>query len=253
MRLTPILATTSAVAVALPMAASAQSFETEVMTLPEWQQDYDALHEGVSIDSLLEADVVGREGEDIGDVENVVFDEAGNVASLIAEVGGFLELGDTHISVPWSEVSVGDDDDMVAVPVTEESVGDYSLFADDGVPADQAGEEVRQVEGHNVGLVETGPRAWRATEFIGDYARIREGEGYANYGYVYDLIVQDGAIASVVVRPDVTWAGGRGDFAFPYYGYDYGWNPGSEYYDIPYDEGQVAQIEALDYGRFDGP
>ena len=252
MQLQAILATTAAVALT-PLAATAQEFEAEVEPLLEWQGDAGDLYQGASVDTLLEADVVGDDGEEIGSVENVLFDTEGNVLSLVAEIGGFLEMGDTHVSVPWGEVEVGEDAETVAVPVTQDTVEEYSLFTDERVTAGEADEAIQQVEGDNPGLVDTGPRVWRASEFIGDYARIQDGgDGYVNYGYVSDLIVQDGAITSAVVRPDVTWGGARSAFAFPYYGYDYGWTPGSAYYDIPYDEGEVAQIERLDYGQFDG-
>ena len=98
----------------------------------------------------------------------------------------------------------------------------------------------------------TGPRAWRATDAIGDFARLKDGDGYANYGYVDDLIIRGGEIAAVVVSPDVgVGAAAPGVYAYPYYGYDYGWDPGLNTYDLPYDREEVGALEPFDYERFD--
>ena len=49
----------------------------------------------------------------------------------------------------------------------------------------------------------------------------------------------------MVVSPDVAWGGG-GYYAYPYYGYDHGWNPGREFYDLPYERTEVEALEPLD-------
>ena len=53
------------------------------------------------------------------------------------------------------------------------------------------------------------------------------------------------------MRPDVSWDGTRGLYAYPYYGYGYGWNPGLGYYDLPYGQEDVAAMEPFDYERFE--
>jgi sporulation protein YlmC with PRC-barrel domain len=248
-----ILAAT-ALSVALPGAVLAQEagdaqVEAEIIALPEWS--YDELYaDGVSVDDLLEADVVGPTGEEIGAVENVIFDAEGGVLSIIAEIGGFLEIGDTHINVPWDRVEVGAEGDNVVVPVTQETVEEYSLFADPIITAFEASEDIEAVEGDNAGVALTGPRAWRATELIDDYARLRDGDGFANYGYVDDLVIRNDELAAVVVRPDVGW-GAPGLYAYPYYGYGYGWYPGLAYYDLPYDREAVGAIEPFEEEELD--
>ena len=93
------------------------------------------------------------------------------------------------------------------------------------------------------------PRAWRASELIGDYARLRDGNAYGDYGYVSDLILRDNKVAAVVVQPRAGY--GPGYRAYPYYGYPYGWNAGSPYYDMPYTEDDILDAEPFDYDRFE--
>ena len=51
-----------------------------------------------------EASVYGPTGEDIGSVENLVIGAEGRLLGIIAQVGGFLSIGDTHVFVPWEQL-----------------------------------------------------------------------------------------------------------------------------------------------------
>lgn len=237
---------TAALALSLPTLAAAQEdIQADVVPLSGWNHD-DLYAGGISVKELMDADVNGPTGEDIGDVENVLFDQSGNVLSIVAEVGGFLEIGDTHVNIPWDQVQVTEGGDEVAIPVTQEAVEDYTLFTDPIVTRGEAVTDIEQVSGDNAGVVGTGPAVWRATEVIGDYARLKDGDGWANYGYVSDLILHDGKIAAVVVGPDVTW-GRPGLYAYPYYAA--GWHPGSEFYDLPYERAEADALEPFDPDR----
>ena len=144
-----------------------------------------------------------------------------------------------------SPIKIGADENSVVIPLTQETIEDYSLFADPALGAQEASATIQEVEGDNAGVAVTGPRAWRAAELIGDYARLKDGDGWANYGYVDDLIVRDGQIAAVVVSPDVRWRS-PGLYAYPYYGYGYGWHPGLGYYDLPYDRQETSSVKPFD-------
>lgn len=218
-----------------PVSTSAQ--QVEVIPLSEWRYD-EFVGSSWSVEELMdEAEVYGAGGEEIGDVENIVFSENGSILSLIAEVGGFIDIGDTHVSVPWEQVDVSDDLDRIDVPISEENVEDYSLFGEYGYLTAQETQQ-SQVVGDELRV---GPRAWKATDLMGDYARL---EDAVNYGYVDDLLVSmDGQLEAVVVEPDVGVGGGP--YALPYYGYRYGWDPALDFYDVPYAEAEIAELEPL--------
>lgn len=135
--------------------------------------------------------------------------------------------------------------DGIIVPVDEDSVGDYAFEQYVFSAETAAAETVARVDDADV------MRGWRVSEPIGGYARIQDGDIYSNYGYVSDLILRDGQVAAVVVQPDTAY--GTGYRAYPYYGYDAGrgWDAGSPYYDMSYDEQEVGEVEEFDYERFE--
>ena len=216
----------------------------EIIRLADWRYD-DLYGPGVSVEEMMDdMDVYGPGGDDIGEVDDVVFGSNGRVLAIIAEIGGLWDIGDTHVSIPWDMIEVSADN--VVVPVTEDTVGDYSLFARDYITADGAAQYIREVDDGWFDDTETGPYSWRASELIGEYARLAPGgaEVAQNYGYVNDLIIVDGALSATVVSPDVGWGAG-GSYAYPYTGY----RPGTQYYDLPYDETEARELEPFEYNR----
>lgn len=93
------------------------------------------------------------------------------------------------------------------------------------------------------------PRPGRASELIGDYTRLREGDAYGNYGYVSDLVPRDNKVAAVVVQPRAGY--GPGYRAYLNYGYGNSWDADCPYYDMPHTEDDVRDAEPRDYDRFD--
>lgn len=244
------LATTALATTGMP--AIAQTLEADqIVALEDWDPD-ELYTGGLSVERLMdEFEVYGPTGDDIGSVENVLIGADGRVLSIIAQVGGFWDIGDTHVNVPWDQVEIGADE-RVVIPVTEETVDDYSVFADEVISAIDATGSVEVVDDD----VEPVGRVWRATDLIGDYARLRQDTGYANYGYVNDVLIRNGEVAAVIVNPDVgMWREEGvydGPYAYPYYGYGYGWNPGANYYDLPYARDEVAGMEPFEYDRLGG-
>jgi sporulation protein YlmC with PRC-barrel domain len=243
---TSILLTGSALVVALAAAAIAQeNIEAEIVPLADW--GYDELYaDGISVEEMLDADVNGPTGDDIGDVENVLFDEDGRVLSVIAEVGGLLEIGDTHVNIPWERISAAAFDDGIEIDLTQEAIEEFTLLTDEYVTVEDTS-EVQEVGGDNAGVVATGPQVWRATDVIGDTARLREdGEAHADYGYVDDIIIRGEEIAAVVVGPGAG-LGAADYYAYPYYSF----RPGPGYYDLPYTEAEVEGLEPFDEEAFE--
>ncbi|ORE94018.1 PRC-barrel domain-containing protein [Aurantimonas sp. 22II-16-19i] len=232
--------TTSGNASNSPMASSRNR---EVVSLPDWHPDVTGANVQ-SIEALIDEDVIDANGEDIGDVENVMFDAEGKAVSIVAEVGGVWDIGDTHVSIPWSDLEFSGNG--VIVPVTEDTIDEFSLFETETLGADTAASQVTELEGGWFSDVDTGPRVWRAAELIDDYARYQDDSRWNNYGYVDDILVDNGSISAVVVRPDRSYGGNNGLFAYPFYGYDYGWSPGLANYDLPYDRSTLDAREPME-------
>ena len=54
-----------------------------------------------------------------------------------------------------------------------------------------------------------------------------------------------------MIQPNAAFGGGYR--AYPYYGYGagYGWDAGSPYYDMPYGEQEVSELDEFEYERFE--
>lgn len=226
--------------VAATEAGSTNTLDAEVISLNDWTYD-DLYASGFSAEDFIdEMEVYDVTGEEIGEVEDIIIGPDGRIAALVAEVGGLWDIGDTHVSIPYELVEVSATGDGIIVPVTEDTVGDYSFDRRFFATETAATEVISGVDDAEV------LRGWRATELIGDYARIRDNDVYGDYGYISDLILRDGQVAAVVVQPDAGYDAGYR--AYPYS--TTGWDAGSPNYDMPYNSDEVNEVEVFDYERF---
>jgi len=252
-RFTNAFATVSAVTMMAATPAVAQQAEAEnsqdlsvnenaVQILSTWS--YDPLYEeGWSVENMFNTtDVTDTNGEVIGDVENVIFSNDGKVLGVIAQVGGFWDIGDTHVHVPWDEVSISDTIEQIQVPVTEDTVDDFDVF---GGMMDQ--EMLSQDDTSSTDVVDddlsAGESVFKATDLMGDYAYLAD---TVCYGYVADLLIQDGSISAVV--SDAASYGRSGYYAYPYEDGRVTPMDGSRYR-MPYTQAQIDTIETFDYER----
>ncbi|WP_169053216.1 PRC-barrel domain-containing protein [Falsirhodobacter xinxiangensis] len=49
---------------------------------------------------------IDAEWDDVGDIEDLVLDRSGQLVAVVAEIGGFLGLGDRHVLLPVTDVSL---------------------------------------------------------------------------------------------------------------------------------------------------
>ncbi|MGJ0394832.1 MAG: PRC-barrel domain-containing protein [Methylocystis sp.] len=66
---------------------------------------------------LIGGDVRNLQNDDVGEIEDVIFDNNRNVRAVIVSVGGFLGIGDRHIAIDPSSmvVSRNEDGDVEAI------------------------------------------------------------------------------------------------------------------------------------------
>ncbi len=216
--------------------------------LAQW--DNRNLYEGGrSVQAMIETlDVNGVADEDIGELEDLVIGTDGKIVAAIVEIGGFLDIGDTHIAVPWDEVEINAAGDGINVPVNDDNIGEYTLFDRELIQTGNLSDQMLS----EVDDAMVGERAYRASELIGDYARIQYADTWRDYGYVSDIIVKNDEVVSVIVTPDVTY-GTAGYYAMPYYGYGsgYGFSAGMNRYNMPYEEVEIADLEPFEYDEMD--
>lgn len=225
---------------AVPALAQTAVDPGDVISLDDWNAQRMNTDLGWSVDALLDSPVHGENGDPrIGEVEDVLFDPEGNIVSVIAEVGGMADVGDHHVSVPWHQVMMMDGTTGIRVPISEDTVSEYDPAEYGGID----GAWLSHVPKPGMDDADIA-RAWRASEFIGDYARLTGEDAPVYYGYVSDIMVQDGEINATIIQAGGSYGGGY--YAYPdYTGPDMGWNPGSPYYDLPYPVEDVEGMEPV--------
>ena len=112
--------TVTALVLAEPLLAQQSALEdAPVVALGDWRYD-DLYTNGVSARDLIDREVYGQTGDEIGDVEDILIGSDGQVRSIVAEVGGFWDIGDTHVSIPLNRVDMSNG--QIVVPITEDTV-----------------------------------------------------------------------------------------------------------------------------------
>lgn len=74
---------------------------------PSDMQQQAAAQNVITSERLLEMNVQGSEGQDIGGIDELVIDrESGEVQGVVVSVGGFLGIGDKKVMLPWDQVQM---------------------------------------------------------------------------------------------------------------------------------------------------
>lgn len=221
-------------ALTIALAATAHAQPSDVIELDSW--DLASVDGLWSADQLDQLEVRGSEGEAIGEVESVIIGADDKVAAIVLEVGGLLDVGDTHLRVNWSDVSVDPSGELayLSVPVTDDNYDQFDLFG-------------------GRGEVDAARREWRASELVGDYVVLDDGDVVTDdYGYVEDLMFGvDGKLHAVIVNRNSSYGGEY--YAYPFYGYeyDYGFDTGLSTYTLPYAQDDLTDRDAFGYEPFE--
>jgi len=69
-------------------------------------------------DSNVMYDDVGTDWNEIGEIEDIVLSADGQMVGIVAEVGGFLDIGDKHVLISVDDVNLSPLDDGTYIYVT---------------------------------------------------------------------------------------------------------------------------------------
>lgn len=103
--------------------------------------------------TLMDADVINLEGDDIGDVADILLYPEGRIRGVLMEVGGFLEIGEKVIAVDFERLEIVRDEDgefAVRLDATEDEVDDAPAFvsrAEAEEVAEERAEELAEERG----------------------------------------------------------------------------------------------------------
>lgn len=75
---------------------------------------------GITAGKLQRMDIVGADGDEIGEVEEVLVDRDGRVVAIVAEFEGFLGIGEHEVVVWLDQLAIQDDGDKLVTTMTQE-------------------------------------------------------------------------------------------------------------------------------------
>lgn len=83
---------------------------------------------GVTIDQLADMDIYGQNGQEIGDVDEVLVDASAQPVAVSVDVGGFLGIGDKDVVIGLDQVTK--DGDKLKVSMTKEQIEALPAYED---------------------------------------------------------------------------------------------------------------------------
>lgn len=217
--------------------------DRNVRAIDEWR--YAPIYEkgGFRVENMLEANVFGTQGAEIGDIIDIILDRKNQIIGVITEVGGMWDSGDRHIFVPWDEVVLSEEG--VQIPVQQDNVEEYDIFRefDEAYVYEQELERVKEVEED----VAVGPRAWKISDILHDSVRMEDG---TEYGAITDAIfARDGVMQAIIVEP-ASAETDQGPRAYPFYGYPQDWRPDDTQYVLPFAREDIETLPVFDYDKY---
>ena len=94
-------------------------------TQPDKSADAKMAAGQISASKLLNESVLNQANESIGDINDVILDNSGKVASVIVGVGGFLGMGEKDVALSFDQLTFATDSDgdlTVTTNATKESL-----------------------------------------------------------------------------------------------------------------------------------
>lgn len=198
---------------------------------PSFQPDPE-VKDGYTAEDLRDAAVRGEDGNEVGQVKDLVIDANGQLQRLVVAVNqGFLGSGGQRLAVDWKDIEIGPRDeygiDYITVSATEGNLEESGIFMD------------------KPDAIRGGDNEWRASELIGDDVDLEDRQ---DAGYVADLMFdKNGELQAIATATEVQSR--VVSFYSPYSGEDAGWDPGDNYYRVPYSEAELEQLMPEDATR----
>jgi sporulation protein YlmC with PRC-barrel domain len=89
-------------------------------------------------DKLIGTSVYNAEGQEVGSVQDIVFDKDGKIVGVVLKVGGLFGIGGKSVGIKWDEVQVMPQEGTVKVNYSEDQLKVVPAFkTQDAIAAEQ--------------------------------------------------------------------------------------------------------------------
>jgi sporulation protein YlmC with PRC-barrel domain len=96
-------------------------------------------------DKLIGTSVYNMEGQEVGSVEDIVFDEEGKIVGVVLKVGGMLGIGGKSVGIKWNEVQVSPTEEVMTISYSQDQLEVAPDFkTKDSLQAEQQSETMNQ-------------------------------------------------------------------------------------------------------------
>jgi sporulation protein YlmC with PRC-barrel domain len=90
----------------------------------------------MSASSLVNDSVMNRQGETLGEIEEIMIDvRRGRIAYAVLAAGGFLGIGEKYFSIPWGALTLDTDNKCFILDVDKERIKNAPGFDKDHWPS----------------------------------------------------------------------------------------------------------------------
>jgi sporulation protein YlmC with PRC-barrel domain len=99
---------------------------------------FEPVTQDLTADNLIGSAVYGSNEENLGEVNDVVFDPNGGIQAVVVDVGGFLGIGEKPVAVQFDSLNVqknGNDDFRLMVNATQEQLEAAPTYDEDAAAA----------------------------------------------------------------------------------------------------------------------
>jgi sporulation protein YlmC with PRC-barrel domain len=184
------------------------------------QQDRVVAHRNIRVSELIGKDVRNQQGEDLGDIKDVIIDmNNGRVHYVVLSFGGFMGLGDKLFAYPMRVFRPTADKDDLILAVDKERLRKAPGFEDKNWPDwDRADYRTQVDRYHATDTVKIKPstnmRLIRGSTLVGKDVNGADGK---DIGEIEDVVVNmaNGDVRYAVVEFDKAWSMDDKYFTFP--------------------------------------
>jgi sporulation protein YlmC with PRC-barrel domain len=92
------------------------------------QRERTSLQQGFRASKIIDRAVKNAQGEELGEIDDLIMSRNGKIKKVTLSVGGFLEIGDRLVAVPFRSLQISEEGDIV-YNITKQQLENHPVFS----------------------------------------------------------------------------------------------------------------------------